>query len=51
MVGWDHNLFPSYNTALRLEGLYGVDALLLKPEDGDDAAPGLVRADQRRPAT
>jgi hypothetical protein len=27
VVGWENNLFPSYNTALRLEGLYGVDAL------------------------
>ena len=27
VVGWEHNLFPSYNTALHLEGLYGVDAL------------------------
>ncbi|OHE86764.1 MAG: hypothetical protein A3G75_01985 [Verrucomicrobia bacterium RIFCSPLOWO2_12_FULL_64_8] len=27
VVGWDTNLFPSYNTALRWEGLYGVDAL------------------------
>ena len=34
-----------------LATLYGVDALLLKPEDGDDAAPGPLRVDQRRPAT
>jgi hypothetical protein len=27
VVGWETNLFPSYNTALHLEGLYGVDAL------------------------
>jgi hypothetical protein len=27
VVGWETNLYPSYNTALRLEGLYGVDAL------------------------
>jgi hypothetical protein len=27
VVGWEQNLFPSYNTALRLEGLYGVDAV------------------------
>ncbi len=27
VVGWGNNLFPSYNTALRWEGLYGVDAV------------------------
>ncbi len=27
VVGWETNLYPSYNTALRWEGLYGVDAL------------------------
>jgi hypothetical protein len=27
LIGWETNLFPSYNTALRWESLYGVDAL------------------------
>ena len=27
VVGWGNTLFPSYNTALRWEGLYGVDAV------------------------
>lgn len=27
IVGWGNNLFPSYNTALRWESLYGVDAV------------------------
>lgn len=27
VVGWGHNLFPAYNTALRWEGLYGVETL------------------------
>lgn len=27
VVGWGNSLFPSYNSALRWEGLYGVDAL------------------------
>lgn len=27
VVGWGNNLFPSYNTALRWESLYGVDAV------------------------
>ena len=27
LIGWELNLFPAYNTALRWESLYGVDAL------------------------
>jgi hypothetical protein len=27
VVGWETHLYPSYNTALRWEGLYGVDAV------------------------
>jgi hypothetical protein len=27
VAAWGHSLYPSYNTALRWEGLYGVDAL------------------------
>jgi hypothetical protein len=27
VVGWGNNLFPAYNTALRWEGLYGVETL------------------------
>ena len=31
VVGWGNTLFPSYNTALRWESLYGVDALRSRP--------------------
>ena len=31
VVGWGNTLFPSYNSALRWESLYGVDALRSRP--------------------
>ncbi len=43
VIGWDLNLFPSYNTMLGWESLYGVDALRSPYYESLTAALGLER--------